>query len=88
MTQNAMKRNIPCRSEVISVVVNITKCSLDKYCRMDLDVSRMEKITLGWQNVVKAFILKEGVICMFTFEGRRGGCFHLRAMINLEPGLG
>jgi hypothetical protein len=71
MTQNAMKRGIPCRSEVISVVVNITKSSLDKFCRMGLDVSRMEKITLGWQNVVKAFILKEGSICIFTFEDDR-----------------
>ncbi|KAM0850045.1 hypothetical protein ACQ4PT_053349 [Festuca glaucescens] len=72
MTQNAMKRGIPVRSEVIGVVVNSTKSSLDKYCRMSLDVSGMAKITLGWPKVVKAFSLKEGGICMFTFEDERG----------------
>ncbi|KAM0882348.1 hypothetical protein ACQ4PT_032356 [Festuca glaucescens] len=72
MTQNAMKRGIPVRSEVIGVVVNITESSLDKYCRMSLDVSGMAKITLGWPKVVKAFSLKERDICMFTFEDERG----------------
>ncbi|KAM0880336.1 hypothetical protein ACQ4PT_033652 [Festuca glaucescens] len=60
------------RSEVIGVVVNSTESSLDKYCRMSIDVSRMAKIALGWPKVVKAFSLKEGDICMFTFEDERG----------------
>jgi hypothetical protein len=87
MTQNAMKRCIPVKDKVTSVVVNNTESSMEKYCMMTLDVSGMEKITVGWPSVVKAFTLKKGDICMFTFDDERG-LLSVNRRDQLEPGLG
>ncbi|KAK1683771.1 hypothetical protein QYE76_044619 [Lolium multiflorum] len=76
MTQNALRRGVPVKAEVLGVVVNCTEgclgSAVDKYCFMYLDASGMAKMTEGWPRVVKGFSLKEGDIWMFTFDDERG----------------
>lgn len=72
MTKSDLKRGIACGAEVIDIVVNSNDSSLDKYCRLGLDIDGRAKITTGWKNVLKAFNLKHGDICLFTFKDARG----------------
>ena len=72
MTKSDLKRGIVCGAEVMTVVVNSPENSIDKYCRLGFDISGKAKITTGWTKAVKAFSLKRGDICVFTFKDERG----------------
>jgi hypothetical protein len=68
MDSHCVRLGITARAQEVSVAVCTPTSNLKKYCRMKLQDSGKAMIyNKSWTYAVKAFNLKEGDVCMFTF---------------------
>jgi hypothetical protein len=66
-----LKIVIPRRGPEVNLAVTCSTSSLRKYCRLRRDDSGKAQIIIGWILAIRAFKLKEGDVCMFTFKDTR-----------------
>jgi hypothetical protein len=71
LSEHSLRHGIPRKEQEVDQAVTSSTRTETKYCRLRRDHSRKAQISIGWLYATRAFKLKEGEICMFSFKDTR-----------------
>jgi hypothetical protein len=71
LEEHHLRHGISRRGQEVSLSVTSSTSTQTKYCRLRRNHSGKAEIFIGWLYAIRAFKLKEGDICMFSFKDVR-----------------
>jgi hypothetical protein len=71
LAEHNLKHGISRRGQEASLSVTSSTSTETKYCRIRRNHSGKAKISIGWLYAIRAFKLKKGDVCMFSFKDVR-----------------
>jgi hypothetical protein len=71
LSEHSLRNGIPRKEQEVVLSVTSSTSTETKYCRLRRDHSGKAQISIGWLYAIRAFKLKVGDICMFSFKDTR-----------------